>query len=136
MIQRCHDKKHPSYEGYGGVGIIVVPRWRRFENFLEDMGSRPPGKTLGRLTPFNNYGPGECEWQTVLQQNRFAHSHADQYVTAGGVRLTKRAWARKLRIKYDRFLYRLRKWGIEDACLTPARKPRGTRAPERKKRRR
>lgn len=135
MIQRCHDRNHRAYKDYGAMGIKVVPQWRKFDNFLADMGTRPQGKTLGRLTPFSDYGPGECEWQTILQQNRLAHSHADQLVTAGGMTYTKRAWARRLRIKYDQFLLRLRKWGVEDACLTPGRKPRGTRAPERKKRR-
>jgi hypothetical protein len=133
MVQRCHDKNHRAYENYGAMGIKVHPRWRRFENFLADMGSRPQGKTLGRLTPFSDYGPGECEWQTILQQNRLAHSHADHLVEAGGIKLTKRAWARRLRIKYETLLIRIRKgWG-EDAYLTPAGKPRGTRPPERKK---
>lgn len=128
MVQRCHDKNHRGYKDYGEQGIIVVPRWRKFANFLADMGSRPPGKTLGRLTPFSNYGPGECEWQTILQQNRITHSHADHLVEAGGVSLTKRAWARKLRIKYNTLLRRIRDgWG-EDAFLTPGGKPKGTRA--------
>lgn len=126
MIQRCCDKKHPSYDHYGGAGVKVVPRWRKFENFLADMGTRPPGKTLGRVTPFSDYGPGECEWQTSSQQNKGLNSHADHIVTVKGVSLTKRAWARKLKIKYRTLLTRIKKgWG-DDAYTTPAKKPRGT----------
>lgn len=122
MVQRCHDKKHRAYKDYGAQGITVVPRWRKFENFLADMGPRPKGKTLGRTTPFSDYGPGECEWQTSLQQNRLAHSHADHLVEVRGVKLTKRAWARKLGIRYQTLLQRIRNgWG-ERAFLTPRKK--------------
>jgi len=126
MIQRCHDPKHPSYEHYGGSGIKVAQRWRRFDNFLEDMGTRPTGKTIGRVTPFSDYGPGECEWQTAATQNYLAHSHADHLVTVNGVSRTKRAWARKLKIGYKTLLIRIRKgWG-DAAYTTPYKKPRGT----------
>jgi len=125
MIQRCYDKKHRSYEGYGEQGIRVAARWRKFENFLADMGTRPPGKTLGRLTPFSDYGPGECEWQTISQQNLGLKSHADHMVKVQGVSRTKRAWARLLRIKYATLLWRIRHgWG-ESAFTTPAGKRRG-----------
>jgi hypothetical protein len=125
MIQRCHDPKHQYFENYGAKGIKVVKRWRKFANFLADMGERPKGKTLGRLTPFNDYGPGECEWQTIYQQNKGLNSHADHVVKVRGVSLTKRAWARKLKIKYNTLLNRIRSgWG-EAAYTTP----RGQRRP-------
>lgn len=121
MVQRCHSPKHRSYEGYGALGIKVVPRWRKFKNFLADMGERPPGKTLGRKDPTTDYGPGLCEWQTFYQQNRAAHSHADQMATVvidgRKVTLTKRMWARRCRIRYKRLLERIRDgWG--DAAFT------------------
>lgn len=136
MVQRCHDKNHRAYKDYGEQGIVVVERWRKFENFLADMGPRPKGKTLGRTTPFSNYGPGECEWQTVLHQNRVTHSHADHLVTIQGLTLTKRAWARRLRIRYRTLLQRIcAGWG-EAAFLTPGGKRRGYVASERVKRKR
>jgi len=134
MIQRCCDKKHPSYENYGGAGVCVVERWRKFENFLQDMGERPANKTIGRLTPFSDYGPGECSWQTASQQNQGLNSHADHMVMVDGVLRTKRAWARKLKISYDRLLARIRLgWG-NAAFTTPRGKPKGTVQETKKKR--
>jgi hypothetical protein len=68
MLERCFNLKHPSYQWYGGRGITVCKRWKRFEAFLEDMGERPEGKTIGRLDHDKGYKPDNCEWQTPEQQ--------------------------------------------------------------------
>lgn len=134
MMQRCHDPKHQYYENYGAQGIIVVERWHTFDNFLEDMGERPRGKTLGRTSPFSNYGPGECEWQTALQQAA-THSHKLHEVTVNGVTRTKRAWASKLKIKYITLLARIRaRWGM--AAYTTPRGHRGPSAAQRRSQKR
>lgn len=70
MIQRCYDKKVPHYERYGGRGISVCDRWRNsFLIFLEDMGTRPEGKTLDRIDNSGNYEPANCKWSTMKEQN-------------------------------------------------------------------
>src|SRR6187399_2257230 len=38
MIQRCTDPKSKDFPYYGGRGITVTKQWRKFENFLADMG--------------------------------------------------------------------------------------------------
>lgn len=68
MISRCNNKKVINYERYGGRGIRVCKRWRKFENFLKDMGERPPGKTIDRKNPNDNYTPSNCRWATLKQQ--------------------------------------------------------------------
>ena len=71
MKGRCYRRGATGYENYGGRGIIVCKRWRdSFEAFLEDMGERPPGKTLDREDNEGNYRPGNCRWATpTTQQN-------------------------------------------------------------------
>jgi hypothetical protein len=71
MLARCNNPKRDKYKDYGGRGITVCERWLEFENFLEDMGERPEGKTLDRYPNKNgNYEPGNCRWATHSQQMR------------------------------------------------------------------
>src|SRR5690606_17938493 len=37
IIKRCYNKKHKSYKSYGGKGVAVCDRWKRFDLFLEDI---------------------------------------------------------------------------------------------------
>lgn len=69
LKSRCLNPKDPHYRTYGAKGISVCERWRfSFENFLEDMGERPPGRTIDRINPYGNYEPGNCRWATPLEQ--------------------------------------------------------------------
>lgn len=69
MLQRCENRKAAGYPYYGGRGIKVCERWHQFEEFLADMGPRPPGLSIDRF-PNNdgNYEPGNCRWATAAQQ--------------------------------------------------------------------
>jgi hypothetical protein len=64
MIQRCTDPKHIKYTDYGGRGITVCNRWLKFENFLNDMGERPPNLEIDRIENDGNYEPDNCQWVT------------------------------------------------------------------------
>jgi hypothetical protein len=70
MKQRCGnpDAYHKKYY----AGVTVCERWLdSFDNFLADMGERPPGTSLDRF-PNNrgNYEPGNCRWANPSQQTQ------------------------------------------------------------------
>lgn len=67
---RCLNPKDDGFKDYGGRGIKVCDRWLSFENFYQDMGSRPPGHSIERVDVNGNYEPSNCVWLPIKHQAR------------------------------------------------------------------
>lgn len=112
MLQRCNNPKHASYKYYGARGITVCHEWTEsFENFLADMGKRPPGKTLDRIDNALGYAKSNCRWATDDEQANNRRRAA--LVTAYGVKRTCRETSQLFGIP-ERTLYRWSKGGTVD----------------------
>lgn len=63
MVARCTNPKSPSYEGYGGKGIVLCSSWRTFSNFWEDMKDNyHDNLTLDRIKGDGGYCKENCRW--------------------------------------------------------------------------
>ena len=69
MHRRCKDSRK-NYEH-----VSVCDRWATFENFLADMGERPPHTSIDRIDPYGNYEPSNCRWATRSEQNSNQRRH-------------------------------------------------------------
>ena len=114
MLSRCYNKKATGYKLYGGSGIVVCQRWKKFENFFSDMGSRPKETTLDRINPYGNYEPSNCRWGTLKEQNY--NRRNTRFLEYRGEKLHLFDWAKRLDISKDTITSRLRcGWSIERA---------------------
>lgn len=106
MKQRCLNPNHTAYRYYGGRGVKICDKWLSFEGFLEDMGERPIGTTLGRFGDVGNYEKSNCEWQTKKQQSDTlkmpkGSSHYSAKLTEKDVKIIRKAYAAGLCTQRD-----------------------------------
>lgn len=117
MITRCHNPNSKSYPGYGGRGIFVCDRWRKFENFYADMGDPPADMSLDRINGNLGYSPDNCRWATAKEQR--ANSRTVRLLTFNGETFNVSEWAERLGINPSSLTERLdRGWPLEIALTT------------------
>jgi len=114
--QRCHNIHSESYSKYGGRGIKVCDRWlESFENFYEDMGAKPEGKSVDRIDNNKGYCKENCRWATPKEQSR--NTRRNVVIEHKGVSKTLAEWAEDSHVHYGTFVSRIRRgWDIEEAC--------------------
>ncbi len=94
MKSRCTNKNVESYTRYGGRGIKFTPKWENFENFFEDMGVCPDGKSLGRIDNNLDYMKENCRWENIYQQSN--NKSNSKWLEVDGKRMTVAQWSREL----------------------------------------
>lgn len=119
MRVRCESPRADEYPRYGGRGIKVCARWRRFENFLEDMGERPEGTSIDRIDNDGDYTPENCRWATQARQNR--NKSVSLEITAFGQTRNLADWADDSNFSYSMLRKRIveRGWSPERALTQP-----------------
>ena len=72
-------EEHPGYQH-----LDMDPRWQDFDNFVDDMGERPPGMTIERRNNALGYWPKNCYWATpgAQAQNRRSSKLTEDQVLA------------------------------------------------------
>ena len=123
MVQRCTDPKADRKGVYIKRGISVCDRWRKFENFLADMGERPTvGHSLDRWPNRDgNYEPGNVRWATSIEQNR--NTRSNRIVHYRGQDMPMVAAAELAGLPYGTVMNRvnLLGWSVDRALSTPVR---------------
>lgn len=116
MLNRC---AHPTKRSKCYEGVAVCDRWKKFENFYEDMGPRPsPHHSIDRLESARGYEPGNCRWATLKEQT--SNKAWNKKVVAFGQEATVPEFAEKVGLSRERVWRRLRAgWSLEAALQTP-----------------
>lgn len=119
MRSRCNNSKDQAYANYGGRGITVCERWALFDNFLSDMGIRPPKHQIDRADNDQGYSPENCRW--VLPKVNLRNKRTSHKVEWRGENLTISEWAERLGIHQRTLFNRIgRGWSTERAMTEPA----------------
>lgn len=101
MKQRCYTEKRKNFKNYGGRGIYVCDRWKNsFENFLLDMGERPPRTSLDRIDVNGNYEPSNCRWSD--SETQYNNTRRNVYVNYEGNKVTLAQLSRITGVKYSK----------------------------------
>lgn len=108
MVARCTNKKNNRYKYYGGRGIKVCKRWRKYKNFLKDMGRKPSQQhSLDRINNKGDYRPSNCRWSDHETQARNKSNSIT--ITLNGEKFSLIIAAMLLGISYHAAHKRLRK---------------------------
>lgn len=105
---RCYNKNNSQYKDYGGRGIYMCERWLdSFENFLKDMGNKPPNMTIDRIDNDGPYNPENCRWATKKQQ--VLNRRNTLNYTIGHKTQCLKYWCDELCISYKTALYHIKR---------------------------
>jgi hypothetical protein len=100
---RCENPNNSVYPSYGGRGIKFL--YSSFDEFLRDVGPRPPKRTIERIDNNGHYQPGNCYWASHLVQAN--NKRNNRLLSALGKTQTLAQWAREYGINVTTLYCRL-----------------------------
>lgn len=89
MKHRCNSPDHKSAKHYYYRGITYEDRWEIFDNFLEDMGCKPPNTHLDRINNDLGYTKNNCRWATIRQSQLNKRFKDNKDKLPKGIRIIK-----------------------------------------------
>lgn len=111
MLNRCTKPKTRRYKDYGGRGITVCEKWRKFTGFYEDMGDRPTkDHSIERIDNEGNYCKENCVWGTRKEQYR--NRRTNRYIVVDGERMIVTDVLIKYGLHVHYISYRAKKFNI------------------------
>jgi hypothetical protein len=122
MKGRCNTPSNDNYDNYGGRGIRVCDRWKKFENFYEDMGPKPDKEyTIERIDNNGNYESSNCRWATQEEQSN--NKRNNRLIFYNNKTQTVAQWAKETGLNEGTIRDRLDNgWIVEDALEEPPMK--------------
>lgn len=111
--QRCHNKNHKAYAGYGARGITMCDEWLNdymaFKSWMVQNGYKK-GLTVDRLDNSGPYAPWNCRLATQKQQQN--NKTINIVLTMKGETHTLKEWAESLDVNYLKAWKLYRKRGL------------------------
>lgn len=123
ILARCTNKNDTSFKHYGGRGIKVCEKWKRYDIFRNDMlASYRDDLTLERTNVNMGYCKENCIWVPFSQQGR--NRRNNRRITINGITKIADDWAKEYNIKPNTIITRITKygWDPEKAVITPINK--------------
>lgn len=99
--------------------VQLCDRWKKFENFLADMGDRPSNDhSVERIDNDGAYSPENCRWAT--QKEQMNNTRSNVFLEWNGQRKTLKQWSEHLGLSYPALGARIRAgWPVERALTQP-----------------
>lgn len=108
MKQRCINPNNSRYKDWGGRGIKVCERWKRFDEFWEDMkDGYKKGLTIDRIDNNGNYCKENCRWVTMQEQQ--LNRTNSRFIEENGKKIPLKNWLLKNNISRSKFYKKLSK---------------------------
>lgn len=134
MLTRCSNQNVPVFKYYGGRGITVCERWKKFENFLSDMHDAytkhcnkygEKNTCIDRINNDGGYNPSNTRWVTQKENNwnkgKDSCISRKRIIKFNGKKDTMQGWAKHLGLKYGTLTARLHKFSLKKALTIPVK---------------